>query len=279
MEQDNVHFRILQDIARDLSGDVNFPICLDSAITVRNTLRDPLADLSRITGAVGLDPLISSKLLRLANSAAYCANGKPIADIGIAVQRLGLEVVRTISLAVAMDQMLNARRVAGFQRLSREVWEHSVNVAALARVLARRLGRINPDEAMLAGLVHDLGVFYLLYRAVDYAHYRESETLTMELLRDWHEEIGETLLDLLELPPKIKEAVREHEHLDNVEGPFSLCDILYFANLLAGGDQDWMPPQLSETQQARREAITSDYFDLLAEAAEDIVSLKSALAA
>lgn len=279
MEQDNVHFSILEDIARDLSGDVNFPICLDSAIMVRNTLRDPLADIGRITRAVGLDPLISSKLLRLANSVAYCANGKPIADIGIAIQRLGIEVVRTISLAVAMDQMLNARRVAGFQRLSREVWEHSVHVAAIARVLARRLGRINPDEAMLAGLVHDLGVFYLLYRAVDYPHYRENEALTMELLRDWHEEIGETLLDMLELPPSIKEAVREHEHLDNVEGPFSLCDILYFANLLAGGDQEWMPPNLSEAQQARREAITSDYFDLLAEAAEDIVSLKSALAA
>lgn len=279
MEQDNVHFSILQDIARDLSGDVNFPICLDSAIMVRNTLRDPLADIGRITRAVGLDPLISSKLLRLANSVAYSANGKPIADIGIAIQRLGIEVVRTISLAVAMDQMLNARRVAGFQRLSREVWEHSVHVAAIARVLARRLGRINPDEAMLAGLVHDLGVFYLLYRAVDYPHYRENEALTMELLRDWHEEIGETLLDMLELPPSIKEAVREHEHLDNVEGPFSLCDILYFANLLAGGDQEWMPPTLSEVQQARREAITSDYFDLLAEAAEDIVSLKAALSA
>lgn len=279
MEQDNVHFSILQDIARDLSGDVNFPICLDSAIMVRNTLRDPLADIGRITRAVGLDPLISSKLLRLANSVAYTANGKPIADIGIAIQRLGIEVVRTISLAVAMDQMLNARRVAGFQRLSREVWEHSVHVAAIARVLARRLGRINPDEAMLAGLVHDLGVFYLLYRAVDYPHYRENEALTMELLRDWHEEIGETLLDMLELPPTIKEAVRQHEHLDNVEGPFSLCNILYFANLLAGGDQEWMPPNLSEAQQARREAITSDYFDLLAEAAEDIVSLKAALSA
>lgn len=277
MEQDNVHFSILQDIARDLSGDVNFPICLDSAIMIRNTLRDPLADIGRITQAVGFDPLISSKLLRLANSVAYCANGRPIADIGIAIQRLGIEVVRTISLAVAMDQMLNARRVAGFQRLSREVWEHSVHVAAIARVLARRLGRINPDEAMLAGLVHDLGVFYLLYRAVDYPHYRENEALTLELLRDWHAEIGETLLDMLELPPSIKEAVRDHERLDNVEGPFSLCDILYFANLLAGGDQEWMPPSLSETQQARREAITSDYFDLLAEAAEDVVSLKSAL--
>lgn len=279
MPQDNVHFRILEDIARDLSGDVNFPICLDSAILIRNTLRDPLADIGRITRAVGLDPLISSKLLRLANSAAYCSNGKPIADIGIAVQRLGIEVVRTISLAVAMDQMLNARRVGGFQRLSREVWEHSLNVAAIARVLARRLGRINPDEAMLAGLVHDLGVFYLLYRAVDYAQYRESETLTMELLRDWHSEIGDTLLDQLELPASIKDAVCEHRQLENAEGPFTLCDILHFANLLAGGDQDWMPPARSEQQEAQREAITSEYFDLLAEAAEDIVSLKAALSA
>ena len=58
---DSLHFRILEDIARDLSGDVNFPTCLDAAILVRNTLKDPFANLEHVVQAIGVEPLISSK--------------------------------------------------------------------------------------------------------------------------------------------------------------------------------------------------------------------------
>ena len=49
----SAHFRILEDIARDLSGDVNFPTCLDAAILVRNTLKDPFANLAQVVQAIG----------------------------------------------------------------------------------------------------------------------------------------------------------------------------------------------------------------------------------
>ena len=70
-EDSSLHFRILEDIARDLSGDISFPICMDAAILIRNTLKDPFANLTRVTQVVGFEPLISSKLLRLANSVIY----------------------------------------------------------------------------------------------------------------------------------------------------------------------------------------------------------------
>jgi HD-like signal output (HDOD) protein len=75
-----IHFRILEDIARDLSGDINFPTCMDAAILVRNSLKDPLASLERIAQVVGIEPLISSKLLRLANSVSYNPSGKRVSD-------------------------------------------------------------------------------------------------------------------------------------------------------------------------------------------------------
>ena len=105
------HFRILEDIARDLSGDVNFPTCMDAAILVRNTLRDPYASLPRVVQVIGVEPLISSKLLKLANSVAYNPSGNSITELAPAINRLGFEVVRTTSLAVAMDQMLKSRNL------------------------------------------------------------------------------------------------------------------------------------------------------------------------
>lgn len=278
-EETSLHFRVLEDIARDLSGDINFPICMDAAILVRNTLKDPFASLERVAQVVGLEPLISSKLLRLANSVSYNPAGKTISDLSTAIARLGFDIVRTTSLAVAMDQMLKSRNLANFDQIGQCTWEHSIHVSAIARVLARRLGRINPDEAMLAGLVHDIGIFYLLYRAAEYPEYRRDPAATIELLRGWHESIGESLLHVLGLPESITEAIREHHQLMSVETPCSVRDVLYLANLLADGDPLLHTVDINPGNQEALAAHRARYLDLLSEAEEDILELRAALSA
>ena len=273
------HFHILEDIARDLSGDVNFPTCLDAAILVRNTLRDPFANLEQVAQAIGIEPLISSKLLRLANSVSYNPFGAHISDVNTAVGRLGFDIVRTTSLAVAMDQMLKSRNLVAYDRIARKTWEHSVQVAAIARVLARHLGRVSPDEAMLAGLVHNIGVFYLLYRAAEYPEYRNDEAAMVELLAGWNEGIGESLLHILGLPAAITEAVRDQSHLRNVETPCTIGDVLYFAIVLADGDLAWKNSGADAADASRRAADRARYTDLLSEAEEDIAELRAALSA
>lgn len=280
MEIDSrMHFRILEDIAQDLSGEVNFPTCMDAAIMVRNTLKDPEASLEQVARAVSVEPLIASKLLKMANSVRYNPSGKIISDARAAINRLGFEVVRTTSLAVAMDQMLKSKHLSHFDSMARLTWEHSLSVAAIAQVLARRLGRVNPDEAMLAGMVHDIGIFYLLYRAAEYPEYRDQPDAVLNLVVGWHESIGESLLHVLGLPPHIVEATRDHDHLRNSDNPCSLGDVLYFANLLAGGNFEWLPGLQPTIDEESAAADRARYADLLEEAADEIRELHAALAA
>jgi len=274
-----IHFRILEDIARDLSGDVNFPTCMDAAILVRNTLKDPLANLERVVQVVSIEPLISSKLLRLANSVSYNPSGRKITDLATAIGRLGFEVVRTTSLAVAMDQMLKSKNLAAYDDIAHQAWEHSIRVAAIARVLARHLGRINPDEAMLAGLVHDIGIFYLLFRAASYEEYRDNEPAMIELISGWHESIGESLLHILGLPESVVAAVQDHDHLKNIETPCSVGDVLYFANLLAVTPEIFLPGDVNSANIELMNSQRERYIDILSEAEEDIQDLKAALSA
>lgn len=276
----STHFRILEDIAQDLSADVNFPTCLDVAILIRNTLKDPEVALDQVAKVVGLEPLIASKLLRLSNSVPYNPSGKAITDLRTAISRLGFESVRSTSLAVAMDQMMKSKNLAGFDTLSKLTWEHSLEVAAIARALARRVGRVNPDEALLAGIVHDIGIFYLLYRAAEYAEYRDNEASVLDLVIGWHESIGESLLHVLGLPERIVDAVRDHDQLrSKSDSAMTLSDVLYFANLLAGGNFEWMHkfdgPRNVEASAADRERFA----DILEEAEDDIRELRTALAA
>lgn len=275
----SIHFHILEDIARDLSGDINFPTCLDAALLVRNALKDPFASTDQVVQAISVEPLICSKLLRLANSVTYNPAGEQISNLKNVVRRLGFDIVRTTSLAVAMDQMLKSKNLVAYDHIARQTWEHSLRVAAIARVLASHLGRVQPDNAMLTGLVHNIGIFYLLFRAAEYAEYRNDEPAMIELLAGWHEGIGESLLHILGLPASITDAVRDQNHLSPVETPCTISDILYFAIVLAGNGLPWHNRTHDAEEEARREADRARYADLLQTAEEDIVELRAALSA
>ena len=275
----SIHFHILEDIARDLSGDINFPTCLDAALLVRNALKDPYASAEQVVQAISVEPLISSKLLRLANSVAYNPSGEQVSNLNAVVRRLGFDIVRTTSLAVAMDQMLRSKNLAAYDHIARQTWEHSLQVAAIARVLARNLGRVPPENAMLTGLVHNIGIFYLLFRAAEYPEYRTDEPAMIELLAGWHEGIGESLLHILGLPAAITDAVRDQSHLSRVETPCTISDVLYFAIVLAGNGLPWQSSVIDAEEEARREADRLRYADLLTAAEEDIIELRAALSA
>lgn len=108
----------------------------------------------------------------LAGSALYSPDGSAPRDLQTAIKRLGVEVVRTTALAIAMNQLMRSKETAVFSEFTKSLWDHSLRAAAASRLLARKFTRLSADEAMLAGLVHDLGAFYMIYRAAQYPELR-----------------------------------------------------------------------------------------------------------
>ena len=178
-------FRMLEDIARELAGEVVFPTYFDAALRLRKDLQNPDLPTARIAKIVSIEPLIAAKLMQLAGSALYSPDGSPAKDLSAAISRLGVDLVRTTALAIAMNQLLRSKDMAIFSDLTRALWDHSIRTAAAARVLAQNFTRINPDEALLAGLVHDLGAFYMLYRAVQYPELRVRPDSIKYLIVQW----------------------------------------------------------------------------------------------
>jgi HD-like signal output (HDOD) protein len=242
-------FRMLADIASELnSGEVLFPTCFDTVLRLRKELQNSEITLPRIARIVQLEPLVAAKLVRLANSVAYAPHGQPVRDLPSAINRLGINVVRTTAMAVAMGAILHAKELVGFSRLARDLWEHSIYSAAATRHLAHVLsrtrtaeGKIRSEEALLAGLVHDLGAFYMLYRAVQYSELRERPDTLKYLIAQWHEAIGVTLLETLRLPHEIAQAAADHDHPRPIpDDPRGLADVVYIGNCLAGGACAWL---------------------------------------
>lgn len=244
-----LHFRILEDIARDLSGDTSFPVCLEACIAVRDALNNPVVSIERVVQAIGTDPLIAKKLLRLANSLTYNPQGKIISDVSAATYRLGFETVRTAALGVAMEQMLYSANLMDVRDIAQRSWQHSIQVASIARVLSRHIGQVNAEDAMLAGMAHDVGVLYLLYRTASYPEYQNQHAELLELVTDWHENIGLSLLTALGFPNHIIHAIREHDQPREIENPQTLDYVIHLANQLGGGMYlEWLKPEVTHTR-------------------------------
>jgi putative nucleotidyltransferase with HDIG domain len=234
-------FQMLTDIAQELSGEVVFPTYFDAVLRLRKVLNDPDLSIAEIAHAVSVEPLISAKLLHLANSATYSAGGRQLVDLKSAISRLGLNAVRTAALSIVMAQLMRAKGMAEFSMLTRMLWDHSIKTAAAANIIAREIPRLNPDEAMLAGLIHDLGAFYMLYRATQYEELRHRPDTIKYLIIQWHESIGVSLLNALGLPEEIVDATADHDHMRATPTTIrTLSEVIYVANMLCGGHFEWL---------------------------------------
>lgn len=276
-----ITFKILEDIARDLSGsEITFPTFLDITFQVRSALKDPNLSVDQLATLVGAEPLMSAKIIRMANSVAMNPSGREVSDVKTAIMRVGMEAVRTVSFAVAMEQLLKSKVMQPFEGISKRLWEHTSHVAALCRVLARKIAKINGDEAMFTGLVHDLGVFYLMSRAANFPELVADRPELHALLVSWHDNIGHALLSALGSPESVLNAVQEHETEREIKEIKTLSDVVYVANKIANRSACWRDTELDGVVDT---SVLDTLFDadtlaeIVEESEEEVQSLKVAL--
>lgn len=104
-------------ISPELAGPVVFPTYFDAAFRLRKELQNPDLPISRIATVVSLEPVIAARLMQLAGSALYSPDGSAPRDLQAAIKRLGIEVVRTTALAIAMNQLMRSKETAILQRI------------------------------------------------------------------------------------------------------------------------------------------------------------------
>lgn len=185
--------QLLQQLLEDLAHNrLVLPTLPEVALRVRDTVEDENASAGQIADIVATDPALAARLFQIANSPLY-RGGKPIDHLKMAITRLGLTVVRNVVTSLAMQQIFQPTTDA-LDRRFRRIWEHSTEVAALSSVLAKQYTRLRPDEAMLAGLVHEIGALPILSRAEEQPALVEDEACLDALLQKATGPVGEAIL-------------------------------------------------------------------------------------
>lgn len=213
---------------------LDLPTLPDMALKIQDLIDDPNVSADKIVNLLSSDPAISMHIIRAANSAAL-SNGNPVSNLRGAISRLGYRMLRSMVLNITMTKLFQARSPFVNQQL-KELWEHSREVAANSYVLAQQQKHLKPEQAMLAGLVHDIGALPL-YLYADRHHSRLDQTTLEELIRKFSAPIGTRLLQSWNFPNELVDVIAGHENLQRASNSnlADYVDIVTMANLQMPG--------------------------------------------
>ncbi len=142
---------------------LTLPTLPEVALRVRDAVESEDSTAQQIAKIVATDAALSARLLQVANSPLYRGRN-PIDNLQMAVARLGTRLVRSLVVSLIMQQIFQATCDILDKRF-RQLWEESVQIAAISRVLAQNIKHLDREQAMLAGLIHNIGALPVLTMA------------------------------------------------------------------------------------------------------------------
>lgn len=276
----------LDAIAADAArGDIVFPTHSQIALRVARLLDDPECAVDALGKLVGAEPILAARVLSIANSIAYNPGGRAITDIRSAISRLGFATLRALAAAIIVRQMKDLSASDEHRALATKLWEHTASVASLARVIARRVTQQNPDAAFFAGIVHEVGSFYLIARASRFPGLLSKQSTPFASLESWHGDgeaaVGRAVLQALQVPAHIVAAIESQWAGFLAMPPASLGDTLLLADQLSPVESpiDVLSGMSHQGMAAELEVLIDDQTltDILAESAAEVASLCAAL--
>jgi HD-like signal output (HDOD) protein len=260
-------------------GELNFPANVNASLKLQQALDDPDCHVDAAAKMVMMEPLLSARTVALANSVAYNRSRVDIVNVKAAVSRLGFRTLKTMVASVIVRQLNSGITDPTLKAKAAQLWEHTAHVAVLAQVIAKRITKVDPETAMFAAIVHEVGGFYLISRAEEFPGLLDGDP------EDWVEYgeklIGRGVLKKLDVPASITQALEALWSGIHALPPETLGDTLLLANDLA---RVVSPLHQKEGNATRQAAAIIDFVvddetlsSILDDSQEEIESLTAAL--
>ncbi len=210
------------------------PTLPDVAMRVREAVASDDVTAKQLAEIVAQDPAMTARLLQVANSPLY-RGAVPFENLQSAIMRMGFGTVQSLVTSLAMQQLFQPRSEM-LARMMREIWEQSVNVAAMARALVAFAPHLNGELAMLAGLIHRIGALPLLMYAEEHAGSLEEEPFR-QLVRELHPLVGGMIAQAWELPDPVRPVPMHYVDFGRrIDGEADYVDLVQVAFLQNGGE-------------------------------------------
>lgn len=182
-----------QCLNEDLANEqLCLPSLPDVAVRIGQALGDKVTNARRIAKIIQTDIAMTAKVIRVANSALY-ASRNPVEDCSSAVVRLGVHATHQLVLSFALRELFHTESRI-IQACMQSLWSHSRQVAAICYVLSKLTKQFNPEQAMLAGLLHDIGAVVILTYAERYPDITHNKNQLEHVMADMRGTVGSMIL-------------------------------------------------------------------------------------
>lgn len=275
-------FTLVQELANDLSkGNLELPSFPDIAIRVRKALDDEMATTDQIVQILGAEPVLAAKILAIANSAAMRPSTDAITDLPMAVNRIGRTMVRNAAMSFAVAQTKKGYKLKESEEILDKLWSECAHVAALCYILTKKYTSLNPDEALLVGLMHGIGKLYILGRAEDHPSLLGDAEKLEVVMDEWHANIGSAIVETWGFADYVSAAIANYADFERDNGDQAnytdVLTIAYILSQLMNSETD-MEVQLDAIPASRHLNLsTAEIMPTLQESNRQISSLRRAL--
>lgn len=203
--------QLYMDCYRYMQSDkLDLPTIPDVAQKIRKAINNNKANSNTISRVVQTDPSITARLIKIANSPLYRGRRK-IESCPEALTRLGLKTAQDIVTAFSMKAVFTAKSPI-IKRKMTELWAHSSYVASISAVLAHKTPGFDPDRAMLAGLIHDIGIVPILTHADKHPQIISNPKDLAETTKQLRSDIGVQIIRKWDLPRDFENVVIHAEN-------------------------------------------------------------------
>ena len=264
------------------NNQIMLPEMPEVAMRIREAIRGEDFNLQQIAKLIQMDPAITARLIQIANSPLH-RGASPIEDCRSAISRLGLATTQEIVTCLAMQNVF-ADVDPQIKRRVHKIWDHSCRVAAFSYVIARVTPGMNEDKAMLAGLVHDIGILPVLYYASDFPDVLAQPEMLQNVIKQMRGVLGKAILkkwkfedELVSIPENAENWLRQHDD------KFDYSDVVILAQLHSffGEDSKENVPALPDIPAFQRHGLyqlgPDASMELIDEAQQEISSIVNML--
>ena len=241
-----------------LADKLVLPSLPDVALKIRDAVESETSSAEQIAETISQDSSLSVRLIKVVNSPLYRTRN-PINDLQMAVARLGVRMVRDLIMSLAMKQMFQATSVS-LDESFRSAWNTSVDVAAICQMMASTVPGTKKEEAMLAGLIHNIGCLPILQLAENNEElFNDTEKLNT-LIWDLQGMVGALILKNWNFSSSLIEVVSECHNFEYSSDTDSTMLYLVQVSLLQGGfiPAEKMPVDLSKVPAFQKLGIETE---------------------
>jgi HD-like signal output (HDOD) protein len=211
------------------SDELVLPTLPEVALKVREAAENPDIGIPQLSKVIGNDAALTARIIKVVNSPLLRTN-KEITNLQMAVARLGINYTCNLATGLAMEQMFQATSDV-VDRKMREVWNKSTEIAGICHVLCKHYTRLLPDQATLAGLVHQIGVLPILTYAEEHNELLADSISLNHVIEQIHPIIGDKILRTWEFPEQIAMVPSQYLDFTRDSAKVDYVDIVQVATL------------------------------------------------